>query len=451
MRLILWALIAAAFLQSCATQSPNTNHPYQPEPLSNYQTSLDQVEVNRASGAVVNPTDTIHLNEAVSLTLMQNPQLAAYPYEIRAQEALAMQAGFAPNPELEMELENFTGTGDLSTGDSLELTTFFSQLIETANKRSLRNQIGNLDAELAQRDYQTAIVDVLSHLAKKYLNVLAAQERIRLLEELVNLSEETLFAITERVRAGRVSPLEATRAKVELASERNALDVARQELSAAKTLLAAMWGADHAEFASAEGALEELQDIPPIDSLLSEIESNPDLQIWATEMQRRSMVLKSEKAKAVPDITLSGGLRYLNESDDAALVAAITIPLQLHNRNQGAIRAAQERVKKAEFERKAIETDARSNLISLYQQLRGAQIEIKRLQTVILPGAEEAHRGSQEGYREGEFDYLTVLDSQRTLFESRVQYVNSLTRFHQTWISLERLIGQPLKNAVSDN
>ncbi|MBZ0258864.1 hypothetical protein K8I31_22570, partial [bacterium] len=81
MRLILRALIAAALLQSCATQSPNSNHPYQPEPPSNYQTSLDQVEVNRASDAVVNPTDTIHINEAVSLTLMQNPRLATYPYE----------------------------------------------------------------------------------------------------------------------------------------------------------------------------------------------------------------------------------------------------------------------------------------------------------------------------------------------------------------------------------
>lgn len=451
MRLIIGALIAAAFLQSCATQTPNTRNTNQSEPLSSYPMSLNQVEEGRQSGAVVNPTETININEAVSLTLMQNPQLATYPYEIRAQEALAMQAGLAPNPELEMEVENFTGTGDFSSGDSLELTTIFSQIIETANKRSLRNQLGLLETELARWDYQTAKADLLSQLAKKYLNVLAVQERIHLLEDLASLSKEALNAITERVQAGRVSPLEATRAKVELASERNALDVARQEFAAAKTQLAAMWGATHAEFSSAEGELNQLPNLPVVESLLSEVESNPDIQRWAIEMQHRSTVLESEEAQTAPDITLAGGVRYLNESDDAAFVAAISIPLQLHNRNQGAIRAAQERVKKAEYERNTVETNVRSNLVSLYQQLLGTQIEIERLQTVILPGANEAYQGSQEGYREGEFDYLAVLDSQRTLFESRVHYIDALTRFHQLWISLERLIGQPLKNIVSNN
>ena len=66
-------------------------------------------------------------------------------------------------------------------------------------------------------------------------------------------------------------------------------------------------------------------------------------------------------------------------------------------------------------------------------------------------GAERGYEAAREGYREGLFDYLDVLDAQRTLFASRVQYVQALARFQQQWITLERLIGEPLQQVILEN
>jgi len=45
-----------------------------------------------------------------------------------------------------------------------------------------------------------------------------------------------------------------------------------------------------------------------------------------------------ENAKKIPDLTVSGGVRRLNENDDTAFVMGFSVPLPLFDRNQGALR-----------------------------------------------------------------------------------------------------------------
>ena len=49
-----------------------------------------------------------------------------------------------------------------------------------------------------------------------------------------------------------------------------------------------------------------------------------------------------------------------------------------------------------------------------------------------------------EGYRFGKFGYLDVLDSQKTLFEAKGQYLDALADYHKAVADVERLIGEPL-------
>ena len=49
---------------------------------------------------------TLTLAEAFARVLSDNPELAMYPYDIRAAEARALQAGFRPNPQVSLDVEN---------------------------------------------------------------------------------------------------------------------------------------------------------------------------------------------------------------------------------------------------------------------------------------------------------------------------------------------------------
>ena len=62
----------------------------------------------------------------------------------------------------------------------------------------------------------------------------------------------------------------------------------------------------------------------------------------------------------------------------------------------------------------------------------------------VVPGAQTAFDAATQGYQVGKFDYLDVLDAQRTLFEAKGQYIRSLAKYHKAKIDVERLIAKSL-------
>src|SRR5438552_1868069 len=92
-------------------------------------------------------TGEVTLAQALALTLKQNPELAAFSWDVRSAEARILQARLWPNPEL--------GTQSEDIGFSLSQTTLqLSQLIELGGKRSARLREATFGHELARLDYE---------------------------------------------------------------------------------------------------------------------------------------------------------------------------------------------------------------------------------------------------------------------------------------------------------
>jgi outer membrane protein, heavy metal efflux system len=86
-----------------------------------------------------------------------------------------------------------------------------------------------------------------------------------------------------------------------------------------------------------------------------------------------------------------------------------------------------------------------TELGATYAELSSAFTEATTLQTDVLPGAQSAFEAFSEGYRQGKFGFLDVLDAQRTLFEARGRYLEALTAYHRAVADMKRLIGEPLE------
>jgi cobalt-zinc-cadmium efflux system outer membrane protein len=393
------------------------------------------------------PEGVLRLPQAQALALMQNPDLAAFAWEVRAGEARTLQAGLPPNPEAGVEVENVAGSGDFQGIDGAEVTVGISQVIELAGKRRKRTQVAALERDLAAWDYETARLDVLTQVTQAFVDVLRVQERLVVDADLVRLAEQIYRIVTERVKAGKVSPLEATRARVALATSRIALQRVQRELTAAKDRLAATWGETRATFERATGNLETLNPIPSAAVVAQRIVQNPDLARWATVMAQRQAAVILVEANRTPDPTLGAGVRYFNSADEAdahALLLAVSIPLPVFDRNQGNILEARYQLAKSEAERRAAAVQVQTALAETHAALSAAFSEASTLRDEVLPGAQQAFDAAREGYRQGKFQFLEVLDAQRTLFEARGQYVEALSAYHKAVAALERLIGEPL-------
>ena len=397
------------------------------------------------------PVGALTMRQALALALMNNPELAAFSWEVRAREAHTLQAGLLPNPELEVEVENFGGTGAYDDFDESEATVQLSQLVELAGKRTKRKRVAALERDLAGWDYEIERIRVFTKASKAFVNVLAFQKQLALSEELVRLAEEVLDVVSERVRAGKVSPVEETRARVALSLRRIDREKAREELKVARKVLAAAWGGTAATFREVRGNLEHLPLIPPMEALAGRISHNPEMVRWVVEIESRRATVEMEKTLRFPDVTLRGGVRRINETDDTAFVMGLSLPIPTFDRNQGGTLEARYRVARAEEERRALHLRVCTALTRAYQRLSSSRGEAASLKDNVLPGARSAFEATGEGFRQGKFGYLDVLDAQRTFFEAKARYIEVLADFHKAIADVESLSGEPLnkvKNAT---
>jgi len=394
------------------------------------------------------PTGDITLMRALIAALLKNPELAAFSQEIRAREAAVLQAGLFPNPTFSANAANF-GNASIRGFDGDVVTLELSQLIELGGKRAARIEAAQQTQDLAGWDYETVRIAVATQVAQAFTEVLGTQARLDLARQTTELADQVATTVGNQVKAGEVSPVEETRAKVALATVRTDLTRAERELEAARRRLAALWGSVEPRFAKARGELESVLPIPTLERLQTRIHRNPELARWSTELMQRQALIDLEKTKAIPDVTATLGVSKYLMPGDYALVVGVSLPLPVFNRNQGGILEAERRRGKAEDERRAAEVRVGTALNTAYQSLAAAYSEAAAYKTSILPGAESAFEAVRKGYRYGEFALLDVLDTQRTLFAARAQYLRALTAYHQGVAEVERLIGERL--AVAEN
>ena len=398
------------------------------EPITGAHQRGVSMPASPANSETDEPASDLTLRQALALTLKFNPELSAYSHERSASEASLLQAGAMPNPVLDLTGENLSNNRLRADGDRTT-TIQIGQLIELGGKRAARIKLAETGRELANWDYEAKRIDVLSRVSQTFIDVVAGQQGQALAMELLRLAQQVADAVGKRVLAGKVSPIEETKARIALSAAQIELDQAKRQLAAARKRLAALWGNTNPRFQNAAGDLEKFASTPAYEQLAERVRNNPDLARWTTEIARRKAVMETEKAKAVPDITLSAGMRRFSQFDDRAYLLGISIPIPVFDRNRGGILEASRRLDKTMDEQRAAENRLITELAQSFSRLSAIRNEIDTLRSAILPGARSAYDGATKGYQLGKFGFLDVLDAQRTLFQARSQYLKALADY----------------------
>lgn len=377
------------------------------------------------------------LPQAVETALRGHPQLAGYRQEFQAAEGRVLQASLLPNPELSVDVENVWG--DLPGSSRAETTYGISQLLEMG-KRSPRIRKAESENEVLRRDFEIARLNVIADVKRAFINVLSAGKKLELNREAHRLATLLADAVSDKVAAGAVSPIEETRAMVVLAFSSTDVERAIREAETARRELAAAMGETTPSFDSLAGELDEDLRVPPADNVAQLIAYTPDVTRWDAEAERRAAVLNAERTLAIPDVTLKGGLKRIAETSETTFVIGFAVPLPLFNRNQGAIREAVAQKAKADTERKAAEVLLHSQVGQRRAALAATSREARILRKDALSGAQSAYDAVSEGYRLGKFRYLDVLDAGKALVETRLRYLDALTAMNLAGVDLERLL-----------
>jgi cobalt-zinc-cadmium efflux system outer membrane protein len=244
------------------------------------------------------PASTLStVDDLVRAGIQNNRDLASVRERITEAQGLARQAGVRPSPTL--GLTGITGK-PLGTLGEDQYGVDYSQLIETSGKRGKRIQVAELSIRIAEGEYQARSVQLGFAIKAAYAEMLAEQRKLKVLNDLIAVNQDTLRLTEARVKEGDVAPLEANLLKVEISRAEVSRRSAQGRLASAELEVRRLVGLDQA--IPIPNADFPAPTPVELDALKQKaLENRSDLKTARLEAEQETAGIALAKAEAKPD------------------------------------------------------------------------------------------------------------------------------------------------------
>lgn len=394
---------------------------------------------------------TMTLASSVQLALSKNPELQVYRFRELGIQGLTKTANLSPQFDLSAEAENIGGTDDFNGADSAEFTLALSSIVELGDKRNARVDAVNAQRQVFDSERQAHALDLLGEVTRRYVEVVATQARLDLAVSSRSLAGDTVRSVERRTQSGAAPEAELFRACAQLAQAELAVAEAQNRLQVSKLSLSVLWGGSEPDFVRVDGDLQNLGSVGDFDALFQRAIENPAIEIFASEERLREAELQLAKTQSSTDIGWSVGVRQFQDTDDTALVAGVSIPLNTSGRNAGALQSARAARDEVSVQRDAALLNLRASLFDAYQQRKLGIETANSLREDVIPALTRALKLTQAAYESGRYGYQEWVAARQELIAAEYALIAAASAALQSGATIEQLTAEPLLPSLELN
>lgn len=394
------------------------------------------------------PAAPLTLDDAIARVAQYHPDLRLAQAQRPVWEARRDAAGLSPPLTVGVELENALGSGDARGFDAAEVTVTLAGVLERGGKLDARRAVAqaNLDSLAPQRE--TARLDLMAEVARRYLAVTDARQQLRIAETDIEQRRRAVAAARLRLQAGASPESVLLTAQAMLAQAELDRDRARQMDQSARAALSALWRQREPGFDVVTGDPMQLPALQDFAVLAEELQRTPELAVLAGERRIREAQVQLARTQARPDVSWQVGVRNARDTRDTSLVAGFSLPLGSVRRADPEIRAAE-----AELALNSVERDARA--LQLYATLAEAhgryltsRLEVTRMARDVLPQLQRAENAAEKAWRAGAISYMEWAQLQAMRIDARQRQLDAAIAAQTALIEIQRLTGQSMVAAT---
>ena len=323
-----------------------------------------------------------------------------------------------------------------------------SQELPGRGKRDLRVAVAEKDVALAENDVALRARQITNEIKQAYATLFIARKAIDVHLESVDLLRQIADIAHAKYSTGRISQQDVLKPIVELSTLHNDIIMFDEQANLAAARLNTLL--DRAP----ETPLGPLVD-PREEALLPAtaeiqriaIEQQPELIRARLDVERAEAELALARREYKPDFSVQGGYMVTPHMTDAWLGSvAISWPRAPWSRGKIDARVAEQTagVEAARARARAMENDVRLAVQEAYVRAKAAQERAALLRTTILPQSQQTLEVSRVAYQSDRVDFQALIDSERMLLASRLDYFRALSDFNQAIADLERAVGSDL-------
>lgn len=395
----------------------------------------------------------IGVEELVARGVEANPELRAARTEVDAARGRLRQAGFRPNPMLDLN-----GSKNVAGPDNMQMIGI-SWPLDLGGRKDARVAVAARELAVSQARVADRERQVAAEIRMKAGELFGAKRNLQITDLLLAANRDAHRLVSQRVREGAAPPLDESLLLVEIARLEAMRAGQAGRVEAPRLGLARLVGASPAEPLEVFG---DLQAVPaPADresALRQALERRPDLTMAALEERLTRARVDRERAEGRFDASLM--LQYQRQDTGFDLMGmngegnfkpiqdvfhmvtfGLSITLPVRHQNQGNVAAALAEAEGAQRRREATELLVRQEVASAYAQYDAIARAADIYMTQVLSTARRNFDVVRQSYEVGRTGLLDVIAEQRRLIELETGYTEVLKQGWDAVVDIQRAIG----------
>lgn len=394
--------------------------------------------------------DTLTFDRATALLLAHNPQLEAARARVQAESQAARVDALFPNPTLGVSEEHTPLLGD-GTDDEWFLS--LTQPLNYPGEQRAQRRSADAAGRAAAAAFEETRASLYNELRHRYLAVVTAEVRHRILTRYTEAVRQAARAATVRYEEGDLSPIRRSRLTSAEDAFEDDLAAAERRRRTARTKLASMFlDAPSDSDSGPQGGRYVVSDSLPSQEVTVEAqaaltvatEQRARLRARRAQVDRERHALDATRYQRYPDLSLSAGPKLLSApgGDTFGFTAGIEVQLPLWNGGRTAVEAQEGRRTQAratlDATRRAVEVEVQNALDRLdsYQS---------RLQTRSASLGEPPDTLLEDAlftYEQGELTLFELLDTIDSARQTDLRRVRLTAEYLRALYDLEAAIGR---------
>ncbi len=376
--------------------------------------------------------------DAVRLALAQSPTVAAARSRLDRATA-ALRGARAPfNPIVELA----PGLGFTNGGAAL------SQRLDIGGQRTAEARLATGQLVAAAAEIDLVQLRVATAVRSAYFDTVRARAAEAAALESVALARQIRDAVEKRVQIGEAPRVQATRAEIEVArAEQELIRAGSDTQSRAVTLNLLLGRPPSTPVAPSEGLAISAAPDPPEILLARALTCRPELAIGSALVAARRGEVDVARAQRRPVLTVELAAdtwsldRDRFRSGNLGFQARLAFPLLDRGRLRADVDGARSEVRAQEADLQVLRREIVLEVEAAAADLKAAREIALNYQLTIIPRTQDLLRSTRAGFDVGLTSFLDVLDAQRVVRQTQVEYLTALFDAVRARAALDQAVG----------
>ena len=391
--------------------------------------------------------DYLSLEAATEQFLRKNLAVEAARLEIGVAEAERIGARLRPRPGITVSAENLRLSGETPANRLHEYGLLVAQPIELGNRKALRMEVAERTVSISETRLTEVLRRQLFDLKRTYYESVLAGVLLGIEQENRDNFEGLVKFNTVRFEEGFIA--EGDLLKVRLERTKFDFAVANAELSLRRAKIRLLESIGERDFERAVRVdISNRLQVPAVELNLMQLKetalvNRPEIKVAEAEVALVQSTIKLERSRAKGEITPYAG--YKRVGVDNTLLAGVTVPLPIGNRNQSGIARAEAEQKVSETNVSLVRNRTLAEVESAYRAYETAREQVRAYEAGLLKQADESREIQLAAYQEGATELITLIEAQKTRTEIRANYYRAIVDYYTSIFQLELATGTDIK------